>query len=176
MVFENLELDLEELPKVEALEFIALAKNYLKVAYISTTVLFGVLLIGGLAMIWYKNLWSHSMFIGIAIGGLLSLYILFMLLARAEYKIQGYALREKDVLYRSGVIFRSETVVPFNRVQHCEIKQGPIQRMFDLKTLEVFTAGGAKSDLRVPGLEAEMAQQLKEFIIKTVGKDEKLES
>jgi len=70
------------------------------------------------------------------------------------------------VIHRKGVLFKSTTTIPFNRVQHCEISQGPIQRMFNLHTLEIFTAGGGKSDLAIPGLEGDTAQQIKEFIVK----------
>ncbi|MEO1438705.1 MAG: PH domain-containing protein [Bacteroidota bacterium] len=62
-------------------------------------------------------------------------------------------------------MFRKITTIPFNRVQHCEIKQGPIERLFNLKTLEVYTAGGATSDLKIPGLPDDRAQELKDFII-----------
>ena len=70
------------------------------------------------------------------------------------------------MIHRKGVLFKSTTTIPFNRVQHCEISQGPIQRMFNLHTLEIFTAGGGKSDLAIPGLEGDTAQQIKEFIVK----------
>ena len=38
--------------------------------------------------------------------------------------------------------------------------------MFDLHTLQVFTAGGSNSDLSIPGLKADTAARIKEFIIK----------
>jgi len=38
--------------------------------------------------------------------------------------------------------------------------------MFNLHTLEIFTAGGGKSDLAIPGLEGDTAQQIKEFLVK----------
>jgi len=54
-------------------------------------------------------------------------------------------------------------------VQHCEIKAGPIQRFFKLKTLEIYTAGGNGSDLSIDGLRGDHAQVLKNYIIKTTG-------
>jgi membrane protein YdbS with pleckstrin-like domain len=34
-----------------------------------------------------------------------------------------------------GLIFRSDTVVPFGRVQHIDVHQGPIERAYGLGTL-----------------------------------------
>ena len=51
------------------------------------------------------------------------------------FHYMGYALREKDISYRSGWLWRSMVTVPFNRVQHCEIKQGLIDRRFGLSRL-----------------------------------------
>ena len=57
------------------------------------------------------------------------------------------------------------------------MSQGIIQRMFDLHTLQIFTAGGSNSDLSIPGLKADTAQRIKEFIInKTVLESEVLTS
>ncbi|MGB4960930.1 MAG: PH domain-containing protein, partial [Saprospiraceae bacterium] len=85
---------------------------------------------------------------------------------------QGYALRERDILFKSGVFFRSVIVIPFNRVQHCEIEQGPINRFFDLAVLSLYTAGGSSSDLKIPGLTMRMANNLKSFITDKVAIDE----
>ena len=71
-----------------------------------------------------------------------------------------------------GLIWYSSTVIPFNRVQHCEISQGPIERLFKLSELKIFTAGGASSDMSVPGLNPETAHRLKEYIVIKTGMDE----
>ncbi len=176
MIFENSSVDLSKLPPVEKAEVNRLMPNYLKVAYISTILLFLAILGIALGTAFYQQWGVDDIWIYALLSTWLLLLVASLLLVRAEYNIQGYVIREKDILYRSGVIFRSETAVPFNRVQHCEIKQGPIQRLFGLKSLDIFTAGGARSDMSIPGLEAEQAQQLKEFIIKTVGANEELES
>ena len=85
---------------------------------------------------------------------------------RIGFSRRGYALRERDLTYRKGWIFFSTTTLPFNRIQHTEVSQGPIEKKFDLCTLKIFTAGGSTSDLSIPGLEEEEAQQLRDFISK----------
>jgi uncharacterized membrane protein YdbT with pleckstrin-like domain len=97
-------------------------------------------------------------------------------LTKLGYNIRGYILRERDLLHRRGVIFKTITSIPFNRVQHCEVSQGPIQRFFGLNTLQVFTAGGSNSDLSIPGLKGEQAQKIKEFILKKTNPNKKEEA
>ena len=166
MIFKNQEIDLELLPKIEVANFQQLAKSYLQVSYIGTAIFFLILLTGiGIFTI------SVNSNTGQLIAGILSsIWLLWatisFVLVKKGYKIRGYILREKDIIHRQGVIFRSQTTIPFNRVQHCEISQGPIQRLFNLYTLQIFTAGGSNSDLSIPGLLGETAQQIKEFIIK----------
>ena len=167
MFFENQEIDITNLPNIAEATFQKLSKNYVSVRYIGNTIFF-LLLLGGLFSIYletsimeeYPTLWY----------GLLAFWFFWVitsfLLVKLGYDIRGYVLREKDVIHRKGVLFKSTTTIPFNRVQHCEISQGPIQRMFNLHTLEIFTAGGGKSDLAIPGLEGDTAQQIKEFIVK----------
>ena len=167
MFFENQEIDITKLPNIAEATFQKLSKNYVSVRYIGNTIFF-LLLLGGLFSIYletsimeeYPTLWY----------GLLAFWFFWViasfLLVKLGYDIRGYVLREKDVIHRKGVLFKSTTTIPFNRVQHCEISQGPIQRMFNLHTLEIFTAGGGKSDLAIPGLEGDTAQQIKEFIVK----------
>ena len=81
------------------------------------------------------------------------------------YTSRAYQLRERDILFRSGVWWRSETGVPYNRVQHCEIAQGPLEKNFGLATLEIYTAGKNTSDLSIPGLQAEVAARIKDHVL-----------
>ena len=56
------------------------------------------------------------------------------------------------------------TTVPFNRIQHIEINQGPFSRFFDLATLSIFTAGNSSHDLKIRGIKISEAEKIKEFI------------
>ena len=73
---------------------------------------------------------------------------------------RGYAVRERDITYRAGWLFRSTTTVPFGMIQHSELSQGPVSRKLGLNHLKLFTAGGS-GNLRIAGLEDEDAQTLR---------------
>ncbi len=169
MIFENYEINIDALPKVETGTFQQLDENYLVVRYIGSFIFFLIL---GFGLIMSYFLTDVTEVPGL-FWGLVGLWIVWAIasfgLTNLGYKIRGYILRDKDLVHRKGVIFKTMTTIPFNRVQHCEVSQGIIQRMFDLHTLQIFTAGGSNSDLSIPGLKADTAQRIKEFIInKTV--------
>ena len=162
-------VDIQQLPTIEDIEYQRLAPAYLKVKYISSIIFFAIMLALILYLRTYPIVYEHPTLA----NGLLGLWavwaIINLLLVKATYNVEGYALREKDIVHVKGLITRRQTALPFNRVQHCEIKAGPIQRYFKLKSLEVYTAGGPSSDLRINGLEGDNAQRLKGFIIQTTG-------
>jgi membrane protein YdbS with pleckstrin-like domain len=81
----------------------------------------------------------------------------------------GYAIRDRDILYKSGVFWQTVTVIPFNRIQHVEKSSTPLDRHFDIATLQLFTAGGSGGDLKIHGLSATSAENLRVFIIDKVG-------
>lgn len=79
--------------------------------------------------------------------------------------LKKYALREHDLHYQSGLIFKSMVSQPILRIQHIEIKRGPLERKAGLATIQVFSAGGATYTFFIPGLEHEKAIQLRQYIL-----------
>lgn len=171
MIFTNTSIDVSQLPQVETIDYQQLAPAWLKSSYIGTAIFFVFLLIPTLILPIFQGD-EHPVLYGIPVFWF-SWLLLSLWLTKKDYKIRGYGLREKDIIYRKGVLFKSTTVVPFNRVQHVEIKQGPIARYFGLHTLAIYTAGGESSDLSIPGLSGDTAQQMKEYIVqKTTGSND----
>ena len=74
---------------------------------------------------------------------------------------RGYVVREKDILYRTGVLWRSVKAVPFNRVQHTKIDSGLLDRRFGLANLSVFPAG---SGHKIRGLGTDTAERLRVYV------------
>lgn len=175
MIFENSEIDLTDLPKVEKGTFQQLDENYLTVKYVGLIVFFLILSVGLLFAFIFTDFTENPYQFYIAAIIWLLWAIASFVLTKMGYNIRGFMLRDKDIIHRQGVIFRNRTSIPFNRVQHCEINQGPIQRIFDLHTLQIFTAGGSNSDLSIPGLKGDKAQQIKEFILKKTVEQEETE-
>lgn len=171
MIFENQQISIGELPNIEEINFLQLDRNYIKSELIGSAIFFGFLCFG-LLFCTLLFRWGFQWFSIVAWSVWLAWGCLSVFLIVKNYKIAGYALREKDVAYRRGVIFRSITTIPFNRMQHCEITVGPVEKMFELSTLKIFTAGGSGSDLSISGIHKEEAEKIKEFITRKISSDE----
>ena len=161
-----------DLPEVESLSFQKLEKDYLMVlliaAAIRSTILITVLLLAYI-MVPYDVPDGLFKFIGIWFF----LYLIWTFIKTIKgFYCKEYALREKDIVYKTGWLWKSMTTTPFNRVQHITIEHGLIERQFKLARLKVFTAGGSSSDLTIPGIRPETANKLKEFIVKKTQSDE----
>lgn len=80
---------------------------------------------------------------------------------------QGFALRR-------GNWWQSETHVPISRVQHLDLKRGPLERSARLSTLVVHTAGTRMAAVSVSGLDADDAERLRERLATQVDHDDAL--
>jgi hypothetical protein len=88
-----------------------------------------------------------------------------------EYNAFRYMIREDDLLVQSGVIFRRWSSIPHNRIQHVDTRQGPIERLFGLSRLLVFTAAGMSADGSIPGLATADAERLRDQLSRRGGDD-----
>ncbi len=166
-MFQNPEISLDELPRADNLDWLKLHPQYARRIRVQT--LIGVAIVG--VAITVLNLVPN-----LPLTPFLILYSLLAIVATAllvwpglSIPRQGYVLRDKDILFRKGVIWRSVTAVPFNRIQHVESSSTPLDRKYDLATLQLFTAGGSSGDLKIDGLDKDVAENLRIFILGKVG-------
>ncbi len=95
--------------------------------------------------------------------------ILSLILPKFMWRSKGYQLREHDVHFRRGMIWRHVTSLPYVRVQHVELESGPVERYFKLATLKFYTAGGGSADMSIPGLPYGVASKIRTFVIARAG-------
>lgn len=63
---------------------------------------------------------------------------------------------------RRGRLWQAETRVPGSRVQHLDVRRGPLQRHYRLATLVIHTAGTRHSAVAVPCLDEGDAERLRD--------------
>ena len=166
-MFENVEIPVEELPRADALEWQPLDPAYRKRLLVDRLITIGFVVVGAtLAAILpgFEPIRALLLFGGATLVAAAMLVWPFVAVPR-----MGYAVRDKDLVYRSGVFWRSVTAVPFNRIQHVETSSSPLDRRFSLATLKLFTAGGSGGDLRIDGLHSERAEQLRALVLAKAG-------
>ncbi|KRG69338.1 hypothetical protein ABB29_09545 [Pseudoxanthomonas dokdonensis] len=77
---------------------------------------------------------------------------------------QGFSVRR-------GNWWQSETRLPISRVQHLDLKRGPLQRMLGLATLVVHTAGTRMAAVSVSGLAEGDAEELRNHLARQLDDD-----
>lgn len=166
--FTNETIDTTQLPKYEEVEFSVLHPEYWKVILISNAVFFLIIGIGvGVVLYFNEVLKSFILQLSIVYVVLLLIVIFF---SRLSFKKKGFAFRNHDVLFRYGIIATNTLVIPYNRVQHVALHEGLISRLFGLAKVEIFTAGGSSSDIMIPGIEKEQAENIKQLLMGKIQK------
>ena len=77
----------------------------------------------------------------------------------------GFALREHDITWRTGIIFPSVTTIPFCKIQQVSIRQNPVSRLFGLYSVHIVNGAQMMADTVIPGLAREKADEVKELLI-----------
>lgn len=81
-----------------------------------------------------------------------------------RYHARGYDMGADRLRVVRGILFRSDTVVPFGRIQHIDVNQGPLQRAYGIATLTVHTAGTHNASVHLPGIGNDVALAMREEI------------
>lgn len=171
MAFQNLPVHSPDLPRVSDLQFTHLDPKSRTAEYITTIILFTILFLV-VNIIVFSTGGGFVWWVGTIYFGWLAAFGLSMWLVDKNYQMTGHAMRQRDIVYQTGVVSRSVTTIPFKRIQHCELTEGPIQKIFKLASLKIYTAGGSGSDLTISGLQKDDAAMIKEFITRKIDKHE----
>ena len=110
-------------------------------------------------------------------GAFISCFYILYSLIRAwiwpilEYRYYRYAVHENDLIVQQGVLFRKWSTIPLHRIQHVDTRQGPLERMIGIASLQLYTAAGMHADGSIPGLDTKEAESLRDTLSQIGGDD-----
>ncbi|MGI9014900.1 MAG: PH domain-containing protein [Phycisphaerales bacterium] len=145
--------------------------RYLKFWFWIVAIIIDVLILGG-----WIALCVNQLFIGLAV---LPLVLVLMLLPdiiafiaiHLRYDTTWYAITDRSLRIRRGIWVIRETTVTFENVQNVAVQQGPIERIFDIASVTIETAGaggtspsGVSNAARMEGLRD--ATRVRDLILK----------
>ena len=168
MDFTNDVFDAGLLPKAEHVPLIPIERSYLTVIRIEWSISAAILLIIAIALVLSIELLQGPLWMSIIFGGWLVLTATYFFVQQKGFYSKAYALRDKDLIFRSGWIVRKISTCPFNRIQHSSVNTGFFERRYGLATLALYTAGTNDADLRIPGLKEADAYAMKEWITQKI--------
>ena len=149
-----------EAPVEEGDALTPLHPNYVKVVRIGTLGFMLPVVIAALALESAGTLPRGAFLVPVL---LVAAYLLIRVPLR-RYQARGYHLGADRLRVVRGLLFRSDTVVPFGRVQHIDVHQGPLERAYGLATLVLHTAGNHNASVALPGLGHDDAMAMREEI------------
>lgn len=153
-------------------EWQSVDRNYIKVLRAGFSIVHAMGLLAAIIFIWLLPALPQSVgLVVIAVLVISYLWLFFVWAPRTCARI-GYLVGEQDISLQKGFMFWKLISVSFNRIQHLEVRQGPIERAYGLATLVIFTAGTLGSDLQIPGLPRAIAQQLKAQLLQSINAED----
>lgn len=84
-------------------------------------------------------------------------------LGNKRYTHTAWKLDDDGFAVHRGRLWQTHTHVPASRVQHLDLKRGPIERHYGLATLVLHTAGTRLNAVQVSGMEDADAESLREY-------------
>lgn len=81
----------------------------------------------------------------------------------AHYRAEHHA--QAGVRVQDGIWWRTETWVPIARLQHLDVRQGPLDRHWGMATLSLHTAGTHDHVLHIRGLPVDNAHALRAALL-----------
>lgn len=168
--FSNAPVDAEQLPDFRRVELSRVSPHFAPYAVLSAAffwlfLIAAAIIVPRLPMIDLEL--PRWLF---AVPGLALLW--FCAVAGLDARRRRWALREHDLIYRSGLIWQRTAILPFARIQHVETASGPLERLFGLMRVKCFTAGGVAADLTVEGLERDAARRVRQYLLEQIRDDE----
>jgi membrane protein YdbS with pleckstrin-like domain len=168
MTFVNVQVPLDGLPAFDSVQFDRLHPMYPRVV-------FGLTLLVVLPALIFVTILLFFILVPKAGMPLIAALLLYTAIAAAmallawfshkAASVIRYAIRQHDVIVHSGVYWKKETVQPIKRIQHVEQHQGPVDKRCGLYELKLFSAGTGHFTFAIPGLDAEAATRIKQFIL-----------
>ncbi len=83
-----------------------------------------------------------------------------------EYRHVHWRLGKVGLEIRRGVFWKHQIAIPWARAQHADVSQGPMQRIFEISSLTIHTAGTKNSSVTIDGLNYQRAIELRDEIIR----------
>ncbi|MGL4773331.1 MAG: PH domain-containing protein [Clostridium sp.] len=105
---------------------------------------------------------KNGIFIDIGIGIILVLLLLNTFVYPAfEYKQWSYLITKDKIEFTEGIFFVRRVIIPIIRVQHIQVNQGPINRLLNLATITICTAGG---NHQIPNIDIQRAEEISGYL------------
>ncbi|PPU38298.1 PH domain-containing protein [Xanthomonas arboricola] len=89
-----------------------------------------------------------------------------------RHRLTQWKLDQHGLALQRGHLWQSDTRIPISRVQHVDLRRGPIERATRLTTLVVHTAGSRLNAVALSGLDQGDAERLRDRLARQLDHDD----
>ena len=158
-------LNEHQLVTLQHLDLQSVASNYPKLQLLLSGFISSVIAIAGSIFVVTTTPFSlpHKLLV---IGVLFAIAALFTRLIYLKALRVKFGVFAHEFVSRKGLFWIATTALPYTRLQHVNLSQGPLERKFNLISLKCFSAGSGEAEIDLPGLNAEYAEHLRQHLLK----------
>ena len=117
-----------------------------------------VLVLAVSASIYFRLYWLWVVVLGTMLCLLACGLLIAALLSYFRFR---YKITDQDISVREGVFRVVQTDVPWARVRAVNIRRNPIERLANLATISIDTAGTAEAEILIPAISPRLADTLR---------------
>lgn len=166
MVFTNLQVALSELPTIEGIEFEDLDRSYAWLVCFAALLVETPIAVAVTMLWWFQDIPQQAREqLTYVLGIVLTFMALFPLYRFKATRVIQYAVREHDLILKSGLFWQSEVIQPIRRIQHVELTRGPVEKRMGLANVRLFSAGSGKATFTIPGLRLMTAARTRRYVL-----------
>lgn len=89
-------------------------------------------------------------------------------LPKRTYETTSWQVKDSGIEIQRGIWWKHQIFIPRDRIQHTDIKQGPMMRSFGIATLVINTGGTHEPSIPLAGILMETAQSIRDQLSNTV--------
>jgi len=120
---------------------------------------------------WLLLMLVQPIVFGLLLVGSAIVAVLILVWIPAFYATLDYVIDNDCIKGKNGVFWKKYITIPFTKVTNLDITQGPLQRIFDIGTIHIQTAGAsgqqtAKAELSLVGVRN--LEEIKESIMEKI--------
>lgn len=164
----NRQIELEGVDKTDELVYERVQPKYIKAQTIEVVLGYSLLMLMPFGLLLFDEFPYRTVLIfGVEAILLVAALVNLWLLPKA-YHYKGFAIREHDISYRSGLVFPKMVTIPFCRIQQVDVTQSFVHRIMGLYAIHLVNGAQTLSSVTIPGMTAERANDVKELIMSKI--------
>ncbi len=113
---------------------------------------------------WLPMIW-RGLATGAGVGAALLLAWTSQVYPQKAFERTRYRLSDFGLEIRKGVYWRKVLSLPRARVQHTDVREGPLQRRYEMATLVIHTAGTENASVELEGLPRDVAFEIRDQLL-----------